>query len=433
MSHSPNRRSQTAEALLWLALFAPVLFLTNAARSPQDVLSNPLGGTAGLRGGAPILLLAVALSWWRPRLGRVSGSEAFLLAYVTWALLSTVWSVVPFATFLRAFTLLVAYLSAIVLGRLHESERINSFMRLGVVIQVLLVVVAVEAVVAPGRAWTTLDAFDQPRLIGLWPFIHPDLLGLLAAAGTIMTISNNPWRWQWRRGVQVGLILIDLGILVLTRARTAVVLVAVGCFVLSYPHWRPLLSQRRYFIPVASAVAVLGVATVLVSPLIVGYFFRGQDLASVMTLTGRTVSWSHALSLWEQRPILGFGYYSGHRFMLAPYYASIDPGGIVADIDSMWVTTLLDVGVVGIILIVLSISSSAWAMWNAYAEVDPFVHGRRALFVVGIMSSFVNPGLETTGYNQILLCLVMLGAPRLLSLPTFARAARGRSVPRGLT
>ena len=88
-------------------------------------------------------------------------------------------------------------------------------------------------------------------------------------------------------------------------------------------------------------------SVVLAGPALESFLHRGEAVSTYSTLNGRTVQWSESESAWKTSPIVGLGYYSGHRFGL-----TLRPGqGENSNPDDTWLETLVDFGVVGFLLI----------------------------------------------------------------------------------
>lgn len=397
-------RLRLAEGLLWIALLTPLALSTNGpSRTQADILSDPLAGTAAIRGGLPVVCLLLALIMVRLRLRPLAPLEKIVVIYLVVVGLSVAWSVVPFATALRAVTIVVAYSSIFVLVRLHEQRQHNSLESVSFLVRALLILVAVEGLMLHSRAFVSLSTYDPSlRLSGVFPDIHPDFVGLFAAIGLVFLIRL-PGKWK-SNYIRFGMAALYLGVMVLTRTRAAWLLLAVGLVMVVPNAWWTQVTRRRVIFPVALLVAAAIGAAVIGHSALTHYVLRDQSVGDLISLTGRTTTWGHAFSQWQLRPLTGFGYYSGHRFTI----------GEVADLDNMWLQTLLDLGLPGLVSLLVLICAAGATLWFQKGLRDPHIAVRRAVFVMGVLSSFVNPSLESTTYGQLVLGLVILGAPRLL-------------------
>src|SRR5207247_2457538 len=100
------------------------------------------------------------------------------------------------------------------------------------------------------------------------------------------------------------------------RTRTALVLLVIGVVLVTFPSWRPLIKARRFWLAIGFlALAAIAIG-VVERGVVANFVLRGQGLPGLLSMTGRTTTWGQAVSQLEQQPLLGFGYYSGHRFTI---------------------------------------------------------------------------------------------------------------------
>jgi O-antigen ligase len=130
--------------------------------------------------------------------------------------------------------------------------------------------------------------------------------------------------------------------LIATHTRTALVGMVVGLVVASLS----LFTSSRRVRRVLATVGIIVVVVVLpLTPLITGWLIRGQTSAQVTDLSGRTVVWSLVVS--EPRPetnkIFGSGLSNGSLIDQSPAVNGLP-------IDSSWLATYQDQGLVGIVL-----------------------------------------------------------------------------------
>jgi len=203
-------------------------------------------------------------------------------------------------------------------------------------------------------------------------------------------------------------------VLALTRARTAAALLVLGLLLL---YGRALLDrlralserERRWLLIAAGAcIALLAIGAGVEHRRVLSFLARGQDVRKLASLQGRTVIWGDALRLWAHRPLQGFGYYAGHRFAIPVRVGWAN----LQNLDSMWIETLVDVGVLGLTAMALLVASAARDLLRPIAA-DPQLAVRRVVFVLCVIASFVNPSLQAYSYTMVLLGVICWGAPRL--------------------
>jgi hypothetical protein len=230
--------------------------------------------------------------------------------------------------------------------------------------------VAVGLLVAPGLALT------ENRLGGiLWP-IPPTQVGHYSAVAIGLTAVL----WMaglLRRSVALASVLVTTPILLLTHTRTALIAMLAGVVIAGLSLFTARTRVRRAF---AIGVVVFSVGALTLSSVVTTWLARGQDSAELGALTGRKMVWDAILeqprSTFET--FFGFGL-SNKSFNGLP-------------IDSNWLGTYYDVGLLGVaitILLVLFVLIAAW-----FQPQGP----RRALalFLVAycVVASFTESGLS---------------------------------------
>jgi hypothetical protein len=199
------------------------------------------------------------------------------------------------------------------------------------VLKVIIASVWVGAVLAPGRAFAT-----EGRLAGMvWPIPPPQVAHY---AAVLMGATVVLWFCGLVAGRGTAITLIAAGAaLVATHTRTALLALVLGLVVAGASLFVGTARVRR----TAAVAVVAGLATWIVfSPLIVSWLARGQSGQDLSQLTGRTKVWAmlaqrHTTTLQE---IFGTGL-GNKSFNGLP-------------IDSNWVATNLELGRVGVALVV---------------------------------------------------------------------------------
>ena len=207
------------------------------------------------------------------------------------------------------------------------------------VLSLVLASLVIGFIVAPGKAFSL--NYSSARLDGvIWPLpatavghYMAELTGLTILLWACGTIRRRP-----------ALVLIGLGIvgLIGSHTRTAMVGLAMGLLIAGLSLFSSKRRVRRGF-----AVSLLVILTIVLplSPLISSWLIRGQDTQALTTLSGRTSYWQLVLS--EPRPetnkILGSG-------MTNDAVMNQGPGKDGLPIDSSWIATYQNQGLVGCVL-----------------------------------------------------------------------------------
>jgi len=128
-------------------------------------------------------------------------------------------------------------------------------------------------------------------------------------------------------------------------------------------------------------------------------FTRG-DLAQLESLHGRTYYWELGIEYFLKNPILGHGFYTGHRFLSDIYPESHFSS---MTFDSTWVDILVDTGIVGVSIFLLFIFNLLRKMNKIN---DPVKIELKVGFLFLIIRSLTGPSFET--FNLFLIYLLML-------------------------
>jgi hypothetical protein len=187
-------------------------------------------------------------------------------------------------------------------------------------------------VLAPGAALAY-----EGRLGGALWAMPPTQVAHYAAVVLGLTLIA----WLTRRvaaGWAVGVAVVVGGVLVSTHTRTALLALVLGVAVAVASLFLGHARVRR--VSMLTLVSLLGGAVVL-GPLIGSWLLRGQSIDEAARLTGRTVVWSDVVTLprGPRETILGSGLSDGSFNGLS--------------IDSSWVATYLDQGLLGVTVHVL--------------------------------------------------------------------------------
>ena len=200
--------------------------------------------------------------------------------------------------------------------------------------------------------------------------------------------------------------------LVAAQTRTAVLALVVGLVVATLSLVKTSRRSRRVL--TWTGVIVLLIALPL-SPLVNAWLVRGQNASELNNLSGRTLVWPLVLS--EQRPdtnkIFGSGLSNGSLVGSSPAVNGLP-------IDSSWILTYQDQGLVGVVL-----EAAIFCVLLLIALLRPRSPGRSiALFLIVycLCASFTESGM---GVASTYLLDLTVAASLLVSAPTGWR----RSVP----
>lgn len=332
--------------------FAYLLLVSGAVLPP---LLAPAGaGSIDLDQGLPVLqgvlagviLLAAALfakEYWLKDVGELIGAAWLPLTLFGFAFLSSLWSADPDLTIRRAVALGGSVLVALLLVGVYGFRR--TVVLTGLLLGLLMLASAVVALVLPD-----IGVHQTGSHVGRWRgwFLHKNLLGREAAlASSLLLVLGGTGR-RWARVCAFALLPATL--LVLWKAESATGIgAAIGTATLLMIYrvirGRPLLGAA--FVGLASSAAVLlGFVTVFAPDRLVGLLNRD------LSFTGRTRLWEEVLALIRDSPLLGHGY-RGFWGTSKGDAISAALGWRVSHAHNGWLEVGLDLGLIGLLLIVL--------------------------------------------------------------------------------
>ena len=149
------------------------------------------------------------------------------------------------------------------------------------------------------------------------------------------------------------LIGVGLFTLLLAYSRTSLITFLVFLFLLL------IMTGRKIFIAPILILYVGG--SYFLSDRILQYLHRGQSLEQFKSLSGRVYSWERAIEFWKENPWLGHGFYSGHKQIEFNI-----PGKFLATVDSTFLETLVDLGIIGLIILIMFSIGTLYKCWNAF-------------------------------------------------------------------
>jgi O-Antigen ligase len=220
------------------------------------------------------------------------------------------------------------------------------------------------------------SAFGESRLTGaLWPIPPPQVAHIAAVATGLVVVL-------WLGGLMSGratvvIVLMTVASLLLTHTRTALVGMLAGIIVAGLSLFKVRARARKLF---ASLFVIVSIGALTLSGVVTTYLARGENTQQLTDLTGRTNVWSQILTAPrdEFQVFFGFG------------LSNLSFNGL--SVDSNWLGSYLDLGLVGVALTALLL---LFVLVAAFLQ-PPGVRRALALFLVAycLVSSFTETGLS---------------------------------------
>ena len=339
-----------------------------------------IGGDTG-RGAnqlliVPIFAVCALLVLYRARRSFILLSASPLtIALVTVPLLSVLWSTDPSQTLSRSLALLFAVCASLFLAERCTPRELMMLVAIGVGTAALLNMLYV--LLTPGTG------LMHDGHAGAWRGLYSQKNGLarLMVLGTVACFYAAAVSRRHRRLLALVGSGLCLTLTFLSTSMTAVVaLLAVGVAV-------ALVHMLRARGP--ALVVSTGIVATMVTCLLLLLALYAEESAALLgrdlTLTGRTVIWTTALSELQDRPYLGFGYgafWTGWSGPAAIVWAQsgFDPG----DSHNGFLDAAIDLGILGALLFLVHLSVTVWAAirWSRLEGATTWPVAFLAVFVI---------------------------------------------------
>lgn len=391
------------------AQFVNALSTMIVATAASSFALERLIGWAGVVGvlSALVVLAAASAFMRRHALDWQGILPISLLAYVSWCVVSVLWSEYHWATitsllYQLTFTMLAVYIAL-------TRDMIQIVRIFGTVLRALLGVSIVLEVLSG-------ILIDTPiRLLGI--------RGALAELGPIQGISGDAARFgilaiiagvtfaiEWRtRSVRRAVSLtsmISAGVLVLlTHSNVDMTItggVVVAAFILvGIRHVRAELRQTISWIVLAAGVVVIALGFVFRSTILQA--FQGSD-----QLINRSTLWHEVLTYATATTNLnGFGWIGRWRTNVVPYYL-FDVRGPFASAYNALLDVWLQIGLVGLVLFLVLIGLALTRSWLLAVRQVSIVYLWPALIVLALIASALTESaiLVEFGWLTLVICVV---------------------------
>lgn len=354
----PARQGKTPTAL-WVPL---IWFFFLGSRTPTMWLGLSYGGgMQALEEGSPLdrtvfsalalacFLILVSRSFqWRKFVVQNSALSAFLV----FALLSMLWSGVPFVTFKKWFRDAGIYMAVlVVLSDPRPVEAVRTVLRRTCYLLIPLSIVLVKYYPGLGKNFSDWGGQEYTGVT-----TSKNMLGALCLVSGIFFLWDTITNWRDRKKTRIRRLLIinvafigmTVWLLNLSDSKTSTVCLIIGCLVIAAAHWS--FGQRH----IGWVKALAPASFVLYLILTLGFDMGAQLSQSV----GRSGNMSDRTHIWQVllsvpiNPVLGTGYQS---FWVDPdrvraVWSKLD-GDTVLESHDGYLQIYLDLGLIGLFLL----------------------------------------------------------------------------------
>ena len=271
----------------------------------------------------------------------------FFLLYLLWALASIGVSSLGVPTFLTYWTELLdcVLVSVLTINLLTTRRRVLGF------IDAILLVTTCIALYGIYGYFTKQNGIEDTttslfRITSI--FSAPPGLALLLSIVIPMALYRTIIWQGFMRIVGLMVILVLLVAIGLTFTRVAFIGVPASIAVMAL-----FLPSRRMKIGLLSGMVALAALVILVATLANFPIFDRFFAQDVATLNGRTYLWQALLNNFDPTQLLGNGLYASNVLLLNLHVGVNGQGVIAAAPHSIWLGTLYDHGIIGLVLLIL--------------------------------------------------------------------------------
>jgi O-antigen ligase len=353
-----------------------------------------------------------------------SRNELILGCYVFLAAISCFWSYAPSITVVRALELAILYI--FMFSAVRQLTPNGLLTALGASLIFMVLTCAGLASVFPWAAGTRIahqlsDFSWETQARFTWFAVQPINAAAETGVALIFVVAlglylEGGWQRRFFR-VPLWLYLIPLVIVMLaTRARGPLLATVIAILALSlrkyvqmrFILWASLLLSLVLIMIVANTgTNLLGAENDLAgssNPLI-KFMLRGQNAGDFFSMTGRSGLWSTIFSLFESRPILGYGYVGSRGVLLNVLPWAGEAHNALAE-------TLLDLGIIGVALVWVPLVSSLFSsLAGKTAELDDWAES----FLFATLVFLVFDGFSEAGFVGVVSTMPIVFFSLLLS------------------
>jgi len=399
-----------------LALWVPLIWMfILGSRLPSQWLGLQVGPAAGaFEEGNPfdraiffiLIFLAIGVLMLRSfNWVGFFGRNFFLFAFLSFALVSVLWSDFPFVSFKRWFRDLGSYLVIlVVLSDPHPLEASRTLLRRLCYLLMPLSVLLVKYYPALARQY---DEWSGAAMF-VGAATSKNMLGVACLISGIFFFWDTIMRWSDRKErrtkqiirVNIIFILMTLWLLKLSNSVTSQVCLVIGCVVIAAAHsgWgRRHPKLLKVLIPATFCLYLI---------LAFGFSLNGELAAQVgrdPTLTDRTIIWNTVLSL-HTNPLVGTGYES---FWLGPRLQMVWRvlKGI-SEAHNGYLEIYLNLGAIGVVLLVGFLFATYRTIWKRFTASYTFASLTLAVWTVVLFYNVTEAAFK----GSLLWPILLLGA-----------------------
>ena len=322
----------------------------------------------------------------------------YYFLFILLALVSCLWTFEPIPGLTKVFSLSMCILVGFGLAYCCPIEDIKKALAISLIFILFSSLIYIFLIPSLGTM-SAGDGFEGSGLVGekQGVFKHKNIFGSVAAISILISI----FLLDSLKNVRYKYVLFGLSLLCLLLANSMTKVFAIAAvisFVICFKFFIKVLGYRYSGTAFTATLSLFIVAiTLLINVLLFFLELTGRDL----TFTGRTLIWEHAIYLFWDKPILGYGISSIWKTGLSyiytlPFYSPIHS-------HNSFIEVLLTTGLVGVTLLIFFI-------FKAMKDFALFSRNKSSVFFLSILLlNLIDSTFEYTmfrGNNILFLMLI---------------------------
>lgn len=340
------KRYEVVITLMLLSPWVHWIFTANEPINPEDIQAGP----ASYIRVSTVLLLGIIgyFKFFKLKFSshQISRYQKFpfqlklFLVFLLFALLSTIYSIDKFYTFVRASEFLAFF--GFLLGfyywlkdKSHLDKALNIYFA---VITSGIIINLISLALFPGRVWCWNAPGRFQGVVG-----HPNTLG------AFLMMSYPALMWKYKRSISKDKFLIvllfsmALFMHIISGSRASLATAVFG-----FISWHLILNKKGKLLILVGLLFVAGFSFLNWQPKMPGFKRESQ---SIYDLTGRPEFWHGSLQLIKEKPILGYGYEVAGKIWSDPRfyspYRNLWIGSPRTSLHNGYLTLTIGLGLVG--------------------------------------------------------------------------------------
>ncbi len=326
---------------------------------------------------------------------------SYFLIFILVSILSSFYSVSKFVSFVKSFELLIDWMVISYLYKLATTEKkLFFYWRFLIVLLAALPVFYLIVTFLSGK-----PLVQEISGITIWSGYGSR--NTISAISTIIImicvsryINSDDSKFKI-----VFILLLSFLLLFITASRSSILLLFI---MLPYIFWVSNKKKLIIFYSVFIALAFL-----IILPVLITYFLRGQSIEVVSELSGRFYLWNVAFQVISDSPIIGHGYYAGS--VLVKEFAD-GFSDYFSNVDNLFLEVAMWVGIIGLTPLVIFMIKASSLIYSIYIQaiyknnilIKCLYIETSSVVLFTIFRSFFNPTIQSHHWNTIIFLLAVI-------------------------